>query len=174
MKFEEYINKNRDKFDIEEPDRNMLWEPIRKELYHSKSKLIYTILKIAASIILIVGISTIIFLKRNIPMYNYSYQLGKKERAYIQSINHVKKKAAYKQIYRSANHEIINSLIKELEYIDTIYEEVMNDLRKSGYVEESVSIIFDTYEKKIEILEKIILEKEKINHYEKNKEHIML
>ena len=61
---------------------------------------------------------------------------------------------------------IVNELVEELNRLDTIYNTVMDDLNMNGYNEKIVNIIFDTYEKKIRILELIIMETNKTQKYE--------
>lgn len=174
MKIEEYIKAHRIKLDVDEPDENMIWETIRDEMYRNKFRKFYNYLKITASILLILSVSTFFLLRKKAPLYQISYQLGKKEKAYIEAVNIKMKETNFKQLNRVDDNYIIKYLIEELHYTDTIYKEVMNDIEESGYLEESVEILFDTYEKKIELLERIYLETQKNNNHEKDKEKIVL
>ena len=47
-----------------------------------------------------------------------------------------------------------------------MYDQAMKDLNEIGYNEKIINTIFDTYEKKIQILELILLETNNINNYE--------
>ncbi|MBT8350230.1 MAG: hypothetical protein KJO26_03210, partial [Deltaproteobacteria bacterium] len=70
--------------------------------------------------------------------------------------------------------EIVDFLMEELKFLDKIYEEAMVDLEQTGYSEQIVNIIFDTYEKRIEILEQIILEIQKSKIEEAHETKILL
>ena len=61
---------------------------------------------------------------------------------------------------------IIAELLEEIRRLDTIYEETMKDLEELGYNEQVIQTIFDTYEKKIYLLELIILENNKLKNHE--------
>ena len=63
---------------------------------------------------------------------------------------------------------IIAELLEEIQKLDTIYEQTLKDLNELGYDEQVIQTIFDTYEKKIYLLELIILENNKIKNHENN------
>jgi len=64
--------------------------------------------------------------------------------------------------YNETDNIIIAELLEEIQRLDTIYEQTMKDLSELGYNEKVINTIFDTYEKKIYLLELIILENNKI------------
>ena len=64
---------------------------------------------------------------------------------------------------------IIAELLEEIQKLDTIYEQTMKDLSELGYNEQVINTIFDTYEKKIYLLELVILENNKIKNHETDK-----
>ena len=70
--------------------------------------------------------------------------------------------------------DIFLVLIDQLVELDTIYQEAMQDLKQNGYMEQTVNIIFDTYEKRIHILEQIIMESQKNERYENDHHKVVL
>ena len=65
-------------------------------------------------------------------------------------------------------------LFGELDELETIYLDAKNDLENNGYLEQIVEIVFDTYEKRIRILEQIIMESQKLEKYEKDTHDVSL
>ena len=168
IKFEQYINKNRALLDVENPEEAGLWEGIRKEIILKQKLFRFFYWKVAGIVFIIIGLSISlnygIFTSCNqcFSLMKIDKGLGKIEKAYIKT---VKQKAKLANISNTNQDEITQTLLYELAYLDTIYFEAINDLKQSGYLDQIVNIIFDTYEKRIEILEQIIHEtqKQKIN-----------
>jgi len=69
-------------------------------------------------------------------------------------------------MFSYVDNVIIAELLEEIQKLDTIYEQTMKDLSELGYNEKVIHTIFDTYEKKIYLLELIILENNKIKNHE--------
>lgn len=174
MKIEDYIKSRKNDIDSDIPDVTMLWHAVQKQLNDHKYRRLYNFIKVTASVLLIIGISIFFHSRRQPPMYQISIQLGKKEKSYIEAVNVKMKETNFKQIKLNVNNEVIKSLIGELLYTDTIYTEVMNDIKNSGCLEENIDVIFDTYEKKIELLNRIYLENQKEYNYEKEEENVRL
>ena len=74
----------------------------------------------------------------------------------------------------TVEYYIISELIEEIERLDTIYDQAMADLTELGYDEQIIHTIFDTYEKKIQLLELIILETNKIQSHENEPHRVYL
>lgn len=66
------------------------------------------------------------------------------------------------------DNDIIRSILGELKQLDKLYSETQEDLQKLGDNERVVNTIFNIYERKIELLERIIVETNKYDNYEKN------
>ena len=69
---------------------------------------------------------------------------------------------------RKTDDLLIRELFEEIEKLDIVYDQALLDLKQIGYNEKIISTIFDTYEKKIRLLELIILESNKPIIYENN------
>ena len=182
---EKYLRENRKKLDVESPDDDSIWDGIRSGMQNKKyesekprGKIIIMRLRNIAAIVLIAllagyAISDIIgdiSLNRRITLASIDSALGQKEKDYKELVRYKEQEIGS---FDDIDNVIVNELVVELSRLDTIYDTVMDDLNRNGYNEKIVNIIFDTYEKKIRILELIILETNKAEKYE-NEEKIAL
>ncbi|MCG8700427.1 MAG: hypothetical protein MI922_20400 [Bacteroidales bacterium] len=172
MKTDDYINKYRNELDIEEPDEQLLWEGIRSDLEQRRRFSKSLIWKVAAILILCVSV-TYVFIneqtfskKINAPLSEINSELGDREIEYINTIN---SKLSIIETSASKSNELVTALLDELVLLDTIYQMALRDLNQNGYKEQVVNTVFDTYEKRIRVLERIILETQKQEHYETEK-----
>ena len=182
---EKYLKKERQNLDVEHPDDSIIWEGIRSDLQARKStgiepgrKNFFRRFRNAAAILLLflsVGyvaydLGTNYLSNRKTTLAKIDKMLGERENEYRALINLKKKEV---KSYSSSDNKIIEDLFEELQRIDNMYDQAMEDLNEIGYNEKIINTIFDTYEKKIQILELIILETNNINNHE-NEEAIFL
>ncbi|HDZ42220.1 MAG TPA: hypothetical protein ENH59_11170 [Bacteroidetes bacterium] len=182
---EKYLKENRKKLDVESPDDESIWEGIRSGIHNEKNgsekprgKIILMRFRNIAAIVLIALLAGYVIsdiigdisLNRRITLASIDNELGKKEKDYKELIRYKKQEIGS---FDDIDNVIVNELVEELNRLDTIYNTVMDDLNRNGYNEKIVNIIFDTYEKKIRILELIIMETNKTQKYE-NQENIAL
>ncbi len=168
---EKYIKKNRRLMDSDLPNDEKIWKEIAKGLRKDKPNPFRQFLKIAAVVIVVIAIA-FLFGREISENGNYRGALAKcskeawvKEKQYRSAIKQ-KKQVAFEKANDTGNNEIIIFLKDELKNLDDVQQEAMADLEHSGCKKESMNIIYDTYEKRIAILDKIILETRKINAYE--------
>jgi len=178
---EKYLKENRHLLDVEYPDDNAIWNRIEKSGIEPKKKtgrkifLINSKLqKIAASVIILLALSYIaIDLTVGISFDDKNYlasvndNYGNIEEEYIQT---VKFKEEEIDEARIPDNDIIRSIIGELDQLDELYSETIKDLIELGDNQQVVNTIFNIYERKIELLERIIVETNKNDNYEKNNE----
>lgn len=174
---EKYLNEQRNQLDIDKPDDNLIWEGIKNDLHaqkllhlpNNRKKLIVRIINIAALILLMISLSYVAYdlaekhFTKRITLAEIDSSLGQQEEEYRTMI---KLKEGELPLTNIAENVIINELFEEIQRLDTIYNQVMNDLNEIGYNEKIINTIFDTYEKKIQILELIILETNKTESHE--------
>ena len=174
---EKYLNKKRQALDVEEPDVDMLWEGISHSMQHKNTRLFPVILKAAAAMIVLIGAAYLLANLTGIgPFKSHSLAevddlLGEREFNYREI---VEQKTALINRREAKQIEITDFLLEELEFLDRIYSEAMTDLNETGYSEQIVNIIFDTYEKKIEILEQIIVELQKSKIEQQHEDKVLL
>lgn len=174
---EKYLNEQRNHLDIDKPDDDLIWEGIRNDLQAQKllpppgnhKRLIVRIRNIAAIILLMFSLGYVAYdlaekhFTKRITLAEIDSSLGQQEEEYRTLI---KLKEGELSSPNTNENIIINELFEEIQRLDTIYDQVMNDLNEIGYNEKIIHTIFDTYEKKIQILELIILETNKTESHE--------
>ncbi len=173
---EKYLRSQREALDVESPDDQLIWEGIRQDLQHSgrrsdKRRTLIRIRNIAAALIILVSvgymINDIIGDRRmggGVSLADIDKELGEREQEYRTLVSFKQEEASS---YNHVDNIIIAELLEEIQKLDTIYEQTMKDLAELGDNEQVIHTIFDTYEKKIYLLELIILENNKIKNYER-------
>jgi hypothetical protein len=173
---EKYLNSQRETLDVESPDDQLIWEGIRQDLHSSasqkgKKRMLIRIRNIAATVIILVSVGYMIndifgdrILGGGVSLADIDGELGKREQEYRTLVSFKQEEA---RIFNHVDDIIIAELLEEIQKLDTIYEETMKDLAELGYNEQVIHTIFDTYEKKIYLLELIIIENNKIRNYER-------
>ena len=177
---EKYLRLYRQQLDVEEPEEAVLWEGIRKEIISDKKKSGFSLWKIAAIFLALFTMSYIAYnelnkkKEREFTLSQINQSLGEREKAYQQLVLLKMQDANIQKLSGRPENDILPVLINELNELDTIYNEALDDLKQNGYLEQIVEIIFDTYEKRIRILEQIIMETQKLEIYEKDIQEVSL
>jgi len=162
---------------VEAPDDALIWEGIRPGLQQNsgrspgKRRLIM-IRNIAATLILLLSMGYVIIdlmgpgsEGKQVTLADIDRDLGDREDEY-RSMVHLKFEEA--EAMNQADNPIIAELYGEIRKLDAIYQATLKDLNELGNNEQAIETIFDTYEKKIYLLELIILENNKSKIYENN------
>lgn len=172
---ERYLKNQRDSLDVESPDDQLIWEGIRQELQHpgtrrDKRRVLIRIRNIAAAVILVISVGYMVQdilgdrrMGGGYTLADIDQSLGEREQEYRTLVSFKQKEV---HSFNHVDNLIIEELLEEIQKLDTIYEETMKDLGELGYNEQVIQTIFDTYEKKIYLLELIILENNKIKNHE--------
>jgi hypothetical protein len=172
---EKHLNHIRQDMDVESPDDQVIWEGIRKELTTGekgdrKRKLLIQLRNSAAVIVIMLSVGYFIYdmigerkQTISINLADIDRELGIRENEYRTLVAHKQEEVG---TFNHIDNLIIAELFDEIRKLDTIYEQSMKDLVELGYNEQVIHTIFDTYEKKIYLLELIILENNKIKQYE--------
>lgn len=172
---EKYLEKQREALDIESPNDQLIWEGIRQDLQRSdlqkerRSRLI-RIRNIAAAVIIVISVGYMVVdiigeqgFNREVTLAEIDRDLGAREKEYRALVSFKQQEAGS---FNHIDNLIIAELFEEIQKLDAIYEQTMKDLSELGYNEQVIHTIFDTYEKKIYLLELIILENNKIKNHE--------
>jgi len=173
-KLEKYLKSQRETLDVESPDDQVIWEGIRQDLQGpptrtEKRRTLIRIRNIAAALVILVSVGYMINdiigdrQDTGISLADIDRELGAREQEYRTLVSFKQQEAGS---FNHVDNLIIAELLEEIQKLDTIYEETMKDLSELGFNEQVIHTIFDTYEKKIYLLELIILENNKIKNYE--------
>jgi len=173
---EKYLKEHRDSLDVDTPDDPVIWAGIGKDLQltdkarERRTRLI-RIRNIAAVLIVLVSVGYMVqdllgerSLSQKVSLADIDRDLGAREQEYRTLVSYKQQEAGS---LKCVDHAIITELLEEIQKLDTIYEETLKDLSELGYNEQVIQTIFDTYEKKIYLLELIILENNKIKNHER-------
>src|SRR5512133_2189816 len=159
-RLEEYIKNNRNSLDIREPSPE-IWERIGKDLKPG-TKILKTWMSVAASVILITGISLFFYqMGRNsvdrsmtsdgdIPARQ---QLKEAEAYYTSQINALYQEA---QPMLLTNPDLQAELNSDIAQIDSIYADLKKDLKDNIANQEVVEALIRNYTIKIKILEDML------------------
>jgi len=170
MSIEEYIRRHRNEMDIEKPDLDYIWAGISHS-FQKKRNTRFTVLKIAAAIVILIGLSVVlvqqISIKQNqqLILAKIDPNLAEQEKEFQQQI-----KTYYKVLQQTNyNEELLTTDFKDLEYIDTLIEIYSNDLKQNGPNTRLINSLMDLYQKKIKLLDRMLNEIEKSKKYENDK-----
>ena len=167
--FEKYIKQNKSKFDDHEADTSKMWKAISVELDKPKAKVIplwkSSVFKIAASVVLLLGILTILNLSMGIGTSSTN-DIASKE---LQEIDMYYQKMVQAQVTLVRNNTSISENNKEefLDFMDELDEEykaLKFDLGDNIDNELVLEAIINNYKKRIELIENLL---EQINKSKK-------
>ncbi|HUS87481.1 MAG TPA: hypothetical protein VMW76_09590 [Bacteroidales bacterium] len=182
---EKYLNDKRCHLDVESPDDTVIWEGIRTDLLHSQGRrmgspgriILRKVRNAAAIAIILLSLGYIandLFrdyrFSRTVNLTAIDIDLGKREQEYKTLVDYKQKEIRSIQV---PENSIIKELFEEIKNLDKVYSQALKDLGELGNNEQVINTIFDIYEKKIHLLELVILETNKIRNNEANDEIIM-
>jgi hypothetical protein len=185
VKLEKYLAHQRKNLDVESPDDTTIWEGIQRGLHTEKlagnrltdrTRLI-RIRNIAAVAIILFSLGYIAndiingkSSDRRITLSSIDRKLGQREKDYKTLITF---KTDEVRSFTGSGDKVIRELFEEIKNLDMVYDQAMKDLKELGPNEKVVNTIFNTYEQKIQLLELIILETNKIKSHENNEKIIL-
>ena len=165
---EKILREKRLKLDAEEPEADLIWEGIRSGMQKKKG-LPDWFWKVAAIFIFAVSVSYFVLneTSRNkvivLSLSDISGELGMQEQQLKQQVS-LKWEQVQPQL--PEENKEVTFLLDELKQLDAIYATYQKDLNRTLDNEPVVRAMLDYYEKKIKILNRILLEIEKQKHYE--------
>ncbi|MEM9896412.1 MAG: hypothetical protein AAF789_08580 [Bacteroidota bacterium] len=150
--FKDYIDSNREDFEIYPFDADKEWNGLSKKILPKKRKIDRWKVTAIASCILLVLLSTIHFLNPADPVNN---EVAELEQYYTTEINH-KVSLIKDQLENDA-------ILKDLEAMNGVFAELKADLKDNVDNEEVISAMMENYRLKLQILEEILGELEREN-----------
>lgn len=166
---EEIIKENRLRLDVEEPENDLVWEGVRGGL-NKKQKLPDWFWKVAAIFIFVVSATYFVANETSkkqvviVTLSDISKDLGTQEQALQQQVN-LKWELVEKRL--PDNDPEIQFLINQLNELDAIYVDYQKDLNRTLDNEPVIRAMLDNYDKKIRILNRLLMEIEKEKDHEK-------
>jgi len=167
---EKILREKQLKLDIEEPENDLIWEGIRSGL-QKKKQLPDWFWKAAAIFIFVISATYFITNERSkkqvvfLTLADVSSDLGKQEQTLKQQVN-LKWEEVEKQL--PDNDPEIQFLLRQLNEMDAIYTSYQKDLNRTLDNEPVIHAMLDYYEKKIRILNRLLMEIEKQKQVEED------
>jgi hypothetical protein len=178
-KFEEFLKNNRQQLDVESPDDQLIWGGINSELRQKPKSVFRNFWKAAAVILLLMSSGYFIyneFFKSQPLVYTISLSdidpnYAVMETNYLLVIDN--KMQELGQV-SSSSIENITVYREELINLDEMYEEYQHDFVELGENERLIMAMMDYYEKKMRVLDRMLMEIQKQKDYENRQEHTEL
>uniref|UniRef100_UPI00321779DC hypothetical protein n=1 Tax=uncultured Draconibacterium sp. TaxID=1573823 RepID=UPI00321779DC len=167
---EKYLKENRLKLDIETPEQDLIWEGIRTGLNEKKRGFPEWFWKVAAIFIFVVSGTYFIVNETSEEQYvivslsDISQDLGEQETQLKHLVN-LKWEEVQRQLPQEKSD--LQFLLDELNDLDEIYTSYQKDLNQTINNEPVIRAMLDNYEKRIKILNRLLLEIEKQKYHEK-------
>jgi hypothetical protein len=178
-KFEKYIEENRQGLDVEQPDDRHIWAGINRELNEKPVIRRFIFWKVAAIILLLFSTGYIV--------YNEFFR--HEQKACTLSLSEISPEYAEMEVgfqmvidsrmekikrINASDLEGFNMYIAELENLDEMCSEYQKDFYELGGNERLIRAMLDYYEKKMRILDRMLMEIQKQKDYEQRNEQIEL
>ena len=166
---EKYLKEKRLQLDVEQPDENSIWEGIKAGMVEKRKILPNWFWKVAAVFLLgvlttyVVMTETGLGSKNVITLSDVSEELGRQEAEFKMVAD--KKWEEVKPLI-SKNREDFQFLLNELEELESVQKIYQQDLNEIGANEYIIRALLDYHEKKIRILDRLLLETQKQNNHE--------
>ena len=145
-----YIEDNRLEADVFSFDVDQGWEELRQRLPQTPKKDYTWLWKVAASVSLLISISTVLFFTWNQEGNNYVVSEVSETEKYYQSMVDAK--------LVLVKDRVDPEILMELEEMDRVFEELKSDLADDVDNEEVIAAMIDNYRLKLKILERILEE----------------
>nr|NQU89989.1 hypothetical protein [Bacteroidota bacterium] len=178
-KFEKYLESNRDKLDVENPDDILIWDGISSEFRGRRVFRRNLFWKAAAIFLFLISSVYIIyseFVRPNQQVYRIS--LGDVDPMYSDHENLyldlIKTKLGEVNSFGIVNKNQLNPYFDELNSLDEMFAEYQADYFQVGKNERLVRAMLDYYDKKVRVLDRILLEIQKQKDYENKQNQIEL
>lgn len=166
---EKYLKEKRSRLDVEEAETELIWEGIRSGLHKKKYKLPEWFWKVAAILIFMVLATYFVMNETSkkqvviVTLADISKDLGEQEARLKMQVKLKWDNIQNQILQENADYQF---LLVELSSLDEIYTTYQKDLNSTLDNEPVIRAMLDYYEKKIRILNRLLLEIEKRKHHE--------
>jgi hypothetical protein len=171
---EDYVYKNRQAMDVEEPDDQFVWEGINREMNRGR-RIRMQLMRVAAAFVVLIAGGYLIFSlttrteepAKTITLADISEELASQENIFQLTIDQKLNEIRSYQL----DEEKYARFYKELELLDELHQEYVDDLQELGNNPRLIKAMLNYYELKIRILEKLLREIEKHESHENRTEY---
>jgi hypothetical protein len=168
---EKYLKEQRFKLDVEEPEQDLIWEGIRSGLQEKqKRSLPEWFWKVAAIFIFVISATYFVVnetTEKQVVLVNLSdlsSDLGEQEKELKHLVN-IKWNEVQQKLPKEDSE--LQFLLDELNELDDLYTTYQKDLNNTINNEPVIRAMLDNYEKKMKLLNRLLIEIEKQKNNEK-------
>ncbi|MGX1931289.1 hypothetical protein [Flagellimonas sp. 2504JD4-2] len=161
--FEKHIRENKQAFDVHKVDKDKLWGNIAEQLDIEEEVKVIPLwkshkLRVAASIVLLIGLSLSVFLMVNNPVSGTMEGYANEE---LFEIDLHYKNLVFQQVQLVKNHPKLSDRDKEeflsfMDELDTEYEQLRLEMQNNLDNELILEAIVNNYKKRIELIENLL------------------
>jgi len=169
---EKYLKEQRLRLDVEEPEHDIVWEGIRSGLQQNKKQGLPQWFWKVAAIFIFVVLATYFMVNETsekrvvvVTLSDISQELGNQE-AQLKQVVKTKWEEVQKEL--PEKNADLQFLLDELNDLDEIYATYQKDLNNTIDNEPVIYAMLDYYEKRIRVLNRILMEIDKQKHHESN------
>ena len=166
---ENYLKEKRWELDVEEPNEDAIWSGIQNKTESKNFVFPSWFWKVAAIFLFAVLVTYTVTNTRNknqvvvITLADISKNLGQEE-AQLKHLVNLKWEEVESQLPADKNN--LQFLFDELKELDKVYEDYQKDLYRTGPNEQIIEAMLDYYQKKIRLLNRMLLEIQKQKEHE--------
>ncbi len=160
--FEKHIKENKQAFDVHKVDKDKLWQGIASQLDEKPEPKVIPLwrsrkLRVAASIVLLLGLSVMTFFTMNAPTQNMDAYANEELLEIDMHYQHL----VYQQVQLVKNHPRLSNEDKEeflsfMDELDEEYQQLKLEMRNNLDNERVLQAIVENYKKRIELIENLL------------------
>ena len=154
------------------PEKEIAWKGIEQKLQKNKTRKLVVRISIAASFLILIGTGTFLFNSSTQPKVASNYytkmseELSVTEYYYTGLIENKKQQIENTEPY---DKDFFKPFIDELSILDAQYLNYKKALDDFGYREELIRALIENQQQKLEILNRLLSEIQKVKNYENRK-----
>ncbi len=174
--FEKYLEAQRSRLDVESPDDALIWEGINRGLQQRKKRRDGFFWKAAAVLIFLASATYVLYNEMYRPRQNiYNISLSDIDPSYSQRVETyqaaINQKMQEVEELETPGTTDMKAYFEEMRQLDRMFREYQEDYRMLGRNERLIRAMLDYYDKKVRILDRMLMEIQKQKDNEKRKKH---
>ena len=154
------------------PKKDIVWKGIEQQLHRNKTRKLIMKINIAASLFILIGVGTVLYNSSNQPKVVSDYyakmseELSVTEYYYTGLIENKKQQIENIGPY---DKDFFRPFFDELSVLDAQYLNYKTSVDEYGYREELIRALIENQQHKLEILNRLLSEIQKVKNYENRK-----
>lgn len=170
---EDFIRNNRSELDIDEPS-SLIWNEIEGKIPSSNRRRLYTVLSVAASVMILVVAAYFMGLNSSTSSLDPEVFASAEQYQEFQEASHYYNTEIDYKIAEAKEVGMDSDVVNDLKQLDEVYNELKEELLTTEYQDKEylIHLMIKNYKTKISILERII-NKNDNNNYKTTKDETL-